>query len=301
MKNEINKIDNSVSTNVNKEQNKDETYALANVWRIFWCRCVDIILSAIPGFVASGITGQYVYESQEWLPTVINLSVGLVAIIIYFMVIPMCCNGNTLGKLMFGIRLKRQDGIAGNHKPKWYMLIARESYFLLIPWAVALIFFIVAIVVMKESAPSTDADRNAKGSVNVGAMIIYQLGYVFYFLWFVFLCVSIKVQPNHQSGLDIKFKLFDVYKNPVGTVKTKVTKKEVLDRGDHHVALTDMPGNFDNGLVTEVKTKEKVDYEKTINLDDLDVKPTDSKKITSKTKIEEIEHHNDKDNDDWGD
>lgn len=284
MTNEINKTSSALSTSLNQiTATEPLLYELANVYRVLFARIFDILISAIPGFVCAAVLKDHVVGN--WVGATVNLSIGLGVIIFYFMVLPYFLGGNTLGKLIFGIRLKHKGT---KPKVKFYMLAARETFFMLIPWVVALIFFIIALVVMDQSHPD---DPDQKGTSNTGAYIIYQLGYLFYFLWFFFLCITIKVQPEHQAGIDLKFNLFVVYKEPLN--RPQASHHQSLKRSDDHISLTEQPGNFDSTMM-EGLDPSKWTTNKTISLADLDVKP-DKPIDLNKTPSAELEHHDQED------
>jgi len=131
---------------------------------------------------------------------------------------------------------------------------------------VALIFFIVALVIVNAHHPE---NPDQEGSANSGAYLIYQLGYLFYFLWFFFLSLTIKIHPFHQSGLDIKFNLYVVNQEALNQEHQK-HKNSTLKRGDAHIALSELPANFDDQTLAELIVSPQKEHERIISLSDLD-------------------------------
>ncbi|MCL8212689.1 RDD family protein [Mesoplasma whartonense] len=290
MSNEIKSTSYELSCEVKPEQ-KPSLYQLANVYRVFFARVFDIVISAIPGFVLVAVLKDRVVGN--WIGATINLSVGLGMMVLYFVILPTAFHGNTFGKLIFKIRLKHKGE---NQTVRFYMLLVREAFFMLIPWVVALIFFIVALVIITVHSPD---NRDQEGSANSGAYLIYQLGYLFYFLWFFFLCLTIKVQPLHQSGLDIKFNLYVVNKEPLNQVHQEY-KNTTLKRDDAHIALSELPANFDMKTLAELTSSPQKEHEKIISLSDLDrLDSVQTPHLKQKKSVKLI--YNDKENEkEWG-
>ena len=290
MSNEIKSTSYELSPRVEPKQ-APSLYQLASIYRVFFARVFDVIISAIPGFVLAAVLKDRVVGN--WIGATINLSVGLGMMLLYFMVLPMLFHGNTFGKLIFKIRLKHKGE---NQTVRFYMLLVREVFFMLIPWMVALIFFVVALVIINAHHPD---NPDQEGSANSGAYLIYQLRYLFYFLWFFFLGLTIKVHPLHQSGLDLKFNLYVVNQEPLNQV-AQTQKSLTLKRGDAHIALSELPANFDDQTLAELITSPQKEHERIISLSDLD-QPDLTKTQPAKEKKSPKLIYNDKENEkEWG-
>ncbi|PPE04166.1 RDD family protein [Williamsoniiplasma lucivorax] len=225
---------------------KDNTYAekqyeIANIYRVFFARLFDLFLLAIPFIVVNAVCKP---KQGEWIPLIIIVSSSFVFTVIYFIIIPYFLKGNTLGKLLLQIRLKQK----GKRKPDLLPLFLRESYFLLIPWLVALIFQIITVLLLQNS------DKNSQYTIWI-LLLLRNVGFIFYGLWLFFVGISIKLQKTQQASIDLKFHIYVVYKEEFkGWVKPN--KDKVMTNQDTHVSLKAQPGNLSKEQIEEIQNIE---------------------------------------------
>ncbi|ATZ16632.1 RDD family protein [Entomoplasma freundtii] len=205
--------------NVNHSQqphSQPREYELASLGRIFLARIIDLILIAIPGFAIRFLVA---IKPDQWHLLYLNLGLTISLTLLYFVILPFFQKGQTLGKLICGIRLKAK----GKKQPSLWHLFLREVYFLFIPWLVAVGTQIGAILIMKSATPlpSEGIPREVKM-----ALLLTQIGYLFYLAWFLYLVFSIKVQDDHQAIVDLKNHLYVVNKDPKVEKPTTKTTKE---------------------------------------------------------------------------
>lgn len=218
-------------------------YRLASIYRVLFARIFDLVLSSIPGIILRALVT--IYPGQWGLMIGILFS-SLGFILLYFVVVPFLLKGNTLGKLIFGIRLKKK----GQIKVGFWSLLAREAYFMLIPWAVSIIFQVIAISIM---SPYVNSDQTGWAPATKTAILLTQMAYVFYAIWLIFIGVTIKVQAKHQALIDLKLHLYVVEKDPLNPDLAKIKSSPiVLSRDDDHVSLVDQPGNFTGLQIEEI-------------------------------------------------
>jgi len=244
-------------------------YTLASLTRISFARFFDLLIVSIFQFLVSFFVGK---PAGDFTSIAIVMSSNLLILGVYFIGLPLFFHGNSLGKLIFNIRLKTQRE---DQKIKWYMIFLRELYFWFIPWFISLISTVLAIVIL---------NANQDDGLNFSAYFIFNLGYLFFLFWYLFLALTIKIQNQHQAGVDLKFDLYVVNANPLLKPEPKkVIRPEIYD----HISLTEMPGNFDEENLKELVNNQEKEFNKSINLTDLDTEAK-PKKLTDSTKT--IEH-----------
>jgi len=254
---------------VRSKQVEKKQYKLASLTRITFARLFDLLLVSIFQFLVSFFVGT---KSGDLTSLAIVMSSNLVILMVYFIGLPCLLHGNTLGKLIFNLRLKVQSE---DQKVRWYMIFLREIYFWLTPWLISLIATILAIVILKG---------NQNDGFQFSANFIFNLGYLFFLFWYLFLALTIKIQKQHQSGIDLKFDLYVVNAKPLlKSEEKKVVSRQVYD----HISLTEMPGNFNDDNLKELVNDQEKEFNKSINLTDLEIEAK-PKKLTDSTKA--LEH-----------
>lgn len=239
----------------------EKTYRLANIYRIMFARLFDLLLSAIPGIVINSVLMSKPENIGNW-PLIIGVLVGtFVWTIIYFVILPLFFHGNTFGKLILNIRLKRKSG---NKKISFWMLMIREAYFTFIPWLVVVIAQVIAVAIMGNYQDET---LNQSPGL-IAASLVINLANIFYILWLSFVAVTIKIQQHHQASIDLKFHLFVVNKIAIeDEMKTVTSKSKKIQRTDEHVSLTDQPGNFDQTVLNDLHISVEDEIKASIYLD----------------------------------
>jgi uncharacterized RDD family membrane protein YckC len=205
----------------------DDVAEPASLMRIFFARVVDLIISLVPGMFFS-----FFYHAHDVKSAAIIVGSSFAIMFFYFIVLAYWCHGNTIGKLMLGIKIQHPDGT----KPKFREVFGRELYHVFVPWFIQLFLQIIILVIAYELNPD-----GANKTYSTICYALQNIESLFYLVWFLYIGLTIKAQADHQSGVDHKFQLFCRY---VGYTKTtrKVEEKELK----HHVHLDEnMPGNFD--------------------------------------------------------
>ncbi|WP_027063591.1 RDD family protein [Mesoplasma seiffertii] len=232
----------------------ENAFRLASIYKVLFARLFDLFLASLPGFTLTFI---FKIEPGQWGLALGMLVISLAIMTIYFVVLPYFFKGNTLGKYLFKIRLVNYE-----HKVLFKALVAREAFFLLVPWMVMLIAQITAILIM---GPYKDDEPISSSLFNL-AKIIVNLSYLFYTLWLLFLCLEIKLQAQQRSFVDIKFNLYVVETKPKA-IKVNQQNQANLKRSDSHIALADQPGNFDTTVIKEIAIDELSEFEQSISVD----------------------------------
>ncbi|WP_031542605.1 RDD family protein [Mesoplasma photuris] len=236
-------------------------YSLANIYRVFFARLFDIIISSIPGFVSSILI---VPDVDDWGMMFLSLSIAFVFLFSYFIVLPYFMNGDTIGKKIFGIRLIKND----DTKIQFKHLLTRESIFILLPWLIMVISQIISIVVFKKYEGSDGEELKAGSFI---ALIINQIGYLGYALFLLMIGISIAVQSQHQSVIDMKLGLFVIRK-----------PKQVFSYDKKEITKKEMPGVFSKEKISQIYEDEEQIFNKKINVEE--------KKIIDHLKIDQDKH-----------
>lgn len=89
-----------------KKLDTTETYIIAKTWKRIIARIFDVIfVSLIPLIIGLAIHYLDNKGNQESWQLIIIFIINIIIVIIYFVIIPWKCKGQTLGKLIFQIRL----------------------------------------------------------------------------------------------------------------------------------------------------------------------------------------------------
>ena len=64
--------------------------------------------------------------------------------------------------------------------------------------------------------------------------------------------ISIRLQTNHQSFIDIKLGLIVIEKQKI-IKQEPIVSNQILTRNDKHISLDEQPGNFDLEFIDELK------------------------------------------------
>jgi uncharacterized RDD family membrane protein YckC len=205
----------------------------ASLTRIFFARLVDVIISCIPGVILG-----FFYHAHDWASAAILVTSSFALMFLYFILLAYWCRGNTIGKLMFGLRLIHLTG----DKIGFREVLGREIYHVFIPWFFQLLTQIATVVVAQYLNP----DGSIQTYVTV-CIVLQNVGSLFYFVWFLYVGVTIKGQVDHQSAVDFRFKIYCVYHE-----YDKVAKEEDKPVENHVHLEQNMPGAFDVNEIDKI-------------------------------------------------
>ncbi|WP_338970168.1 RDD family protein [Spiroplasma endosymbiont of Labia minor] len=219
----------------NENTNAYKTYTKTSLKIIFFARMIDIILvSIIPAILVSLIK----IDSNQWIKFMILMIASFSCLFLYFVFIPWLCKGNTLGKLIWNIRLRSKENYA-----KFWQLFLRELWFIFIPWMIITVGQIIAILIMLNGNHSDDPTKNGL----IPSQLIVNLMYTIFLLWFLINGISIGVQEDHQAGIDMKLNLFVINKIAIEDRKHFDPMKNINDeaKNKYHVHLKELhPGQL---------------------------------------------------------
>ncbi|QHX36344.1 RDD family protein [Spiroplasma sp. BIUS-1] len=176
--------------------------------RIFFARLFDIIICSIPTLVLSMLN-----PIHNWETLLINIPVSQLILFAYFILIPYFLKGNTLGKLIFNLRLKKDD----DTKIKMKEIFLREFYFLYIPLIFQITIQIIMGIVIFTNSQTEDLNFTLK--------IINNIGYVFLAMWFIYIPLTIYLQKENISAVDLKLKTRVYYLEKILIIEKKEKEK----------------------------------------------------------------------------
>ncbi|AME13011.1 hypothetical protein MmmBen181_0875 [Mycoplasma mycoides subsp. mycoides] len=160
----------------------------------------------------------------------------------YFVILSFLLKGNSLSKKLFKIELKSLK----TNKINFFQILIRETWFIFIPLFIGFIFTLIFAFLLPVSFTKTQSWRISL------SLIVYQIGLVIVLFWFLGLMISIRLQTNHQSFIDIKLGLIVIEKQKI-IKQEPIVSNQILTRNDKHISLDEQPGNFDLEFIDELK------------------------------------------------
>lgn len=221
-----------------KELSITETYMLAKTWKRIIARGFDIVFVSLIPLIIS-LTIYYLdNNSQEWWKLLIIFIINIITTIIYFVIVPWKCKGQTLGKLIFQIKLINETNQNLNCKQLCY----RELFLVFIP----LLLTTSILLFMTLTFNQNIATINNNNTLNSWLNILVRSVVSFDFAWYCGVMIVTKIDKYHQLFFDRHNKIFVVNKKPLTNSKQKIQK----NTNEAHIHLVySQPGNInDNEL-----------------------------------------------------
>ncbi|ATQ35745.1 hypothetical protein MENTO_v1c06130 [Mesoplasma entomophilum] len=249
---------------VEKNALKENEFYLPSLWKVFFARLTDLIISSLL-FLILG----YIFKDQakegNWIFLFIIFSTALIWNFSYFVLFPYLLKGKTVGKIIFKIKLVK---FKVDEKIKFKDVFQRELWFIIMPWCLLYLGNILFLFLMMKY------DKTKNGVyLNLG-YIIYQLNYWIFMIWNVAVGLSIKLQKNHQSSVDMKNKVIVVLEKSKQIKRyPKISTKSVMQ---------ETPGKFNEEILNQIGNSEEKEFYSSIQVD----KPslTENLKLEKKSK-----------------
>ncbi|ASZ09335.1 RDD family protein [Mesoplasma chauliocola] len=248
----------------NENSLKDNEFYIPSLWRVFFARLTDLFISSIP-FLIVGFVLRNQANDGDWINLFVIFTSALIWNFSYFVLLTHFLKGKTVGKIIFKIKLVKFNI---NEKIKFIDILKRELWFILMPWCFLYLGNILFLLLMSKYNKTENATY-----FNVG-YIVYQINYWIFLVWNLAIGVSIRLQKNHQSGVDMKSKIYVVSEKPKKVVLSKPkTSKLVLEQ---------TPGKFEQEILNEIGNSDEKEFYESINVD----KPslTENLKLENKNK-----------------
>ncbi|WP_106078990.1 RDD family protein [Mesoplasma coleopterae] len=262
---------------VEKNALRENEFYLPSLWKVFFARLTDLIISSLL-FLILG----YIFKDQakegNWIFLFIIFSTALIWNFSYFVLFPYFLKGKTVGKIIFKIKLVK---FKVDEKLRFKDVFERELWFILMPWCLLYLGNILFLfLMMKYDETKNDIFVNS-------GYIIYQLNYWIFMIWNVAIGLSIKLQKNHQSSVDMKNKIIVVLE------KSKQIKRyaKISDKS----VLQETPGKFSEEILNQIGNSEEKEFYSSIQVDkpslteNLKLEKKNQKQIDQKEKGESHE------------
>ncbi|CBW54448.1 Conserved hypothetical protein, predicted transmembrane protein [Mycoplasma mycoides subsp. capri LC str. 95010] len=217
----------------------DNKYKLASLWKVFFARLFDLLICSIPLIIMSLFLKT---KAGDIISLVIKYLVSFLWTFFYFVILSFLLKGNSLSKKLFKIELKSLK----TNKISFFQILIRETWFIFIPLFIGFISTLIFAFLLPTSFTKTQSWRISL------SLIVYQIGLVIVLFWFLGLMISIRLQTNHQSFIDIKLGLIVIEKQKI-IKQEPIVSNQILTRNDKHVSLNEQPGNFDLEFIDELK------------------------------------------------
>ncbi|AXK50777.1 RDD family protein [Spiroplasma alleghenense] len=214
------------------------TWEVASLTRITFARTFDLVISALPMLIL-----QLFLKIDGWIGILINAFFALSLLIIYFIIIPCFISGNTIGKKVFQISIKSREKVG------FKKIFFREGFFVLLPWLISFLIKVIALGIFYLG------DHNNDDIMTNGFWIAFgiaRFGDLFYLAWAAFMFITIKVQENNQSGIDLKYNIFVVKKNPI-IEKAKDDGNDTKTNSRHIHLDENRPGEISDDIIREIE------------------------------------------------
>ncbi len=226
-----------------KEPDTTETYMLTKTWKRIIARIFDVIfVSLIPLILELVLYYLDNKNDQEWWKIVFVFVMNLLITIIYFVIVPWKCKGQTLGKLIFQIKLVNENNKDLTLKQLFY----RELFLVFIP----LLLITSIILFMKLTFNENIVNINTNSTLNSWLNILVRSVVSFDFAWYCGIMIVIKIDKYHQLFFDRYYQTFVINKKPL----VKHNKKKIaININEPHIHLVySQPGNISDSELENI-------------------------------------------------
>lgn len=227
-----------------KELNPTETYPLAKTWKRIIARVFDVIfVSLIP--LVFGLLLYYLdnKNDQQWWKLIIVFIINLFINIIYFVLVPWKCKGQTFGKLILGIKLVNKNNKDLTLKQFFY----RELFLVFIP----LLLTTSIILFMKLTFNENIATISSNSTLNSWLNILVRSVVSFDFAWYCGIIIVTKIDKYHQLFFDRYYQTFVINKKPL----VSNNKRNANNINEPHIhLLSSQPGNINDSELERINS-----------------------------------------------
>ncbi|QBQ07319.1 serine hydrolase [Spiroplasma gladiatoris] len=211
----MNKIDQEKKSNYKLSSSQE--WQIPHLGRIFFARLIDLTISSIPMIILL-----FLYKVEDWKSATIVTTLNITFLFLYFVLLPIFLKGNTIGKLILNLRLKKE-----NLKINFWDIFCRETYFVFIPTLIQILFQIITLVVFITLNKDKSDETKGKESIT----LLQNISYLVYVCWYLYIIATIALQKKHQAAIDVKRKI--IVKHKVKILKIENIKKEKEKKHSH--------------------------------------------------------------------
>ncbi|WP_425380313.1 RDD family protein [Spiroplasma endosymbiont of Stenodema calcarata] len=217
-------------------------HQLARPLRVILIRFFDIIIASLIPLILT-LTMHYWDQNRTiWAPIVV-IGVTFLLFFCYFVLLPYFCDGRTVGKFLFQIKLVNTE-----QKLTLAVIFTRELFITFLPWFVVLLTNLSLNLIFHINLGDLFRTTNK----NPVAIIIIRIVTTTYFLWYLGLIFALILNPNHQILFDRYFHLFNVKTKPIVKKQKKSVKKPITRENQHIHLKKDQPGNISDEILKEI-------------------------------------------------
>ena len=229
-----------------KKPDTTETYMIAKTWKRIIARIFDMIfVSLIPLIIGLSMHYSDNKSHQELWKLIIIFITNLIVIIIYFVIIPWKCKGQTFGKLIFQIRLINKK----NQDFKLKQLFYRELFLVFIPLLLTTSIILFMKLTFNENIATITINSNS--ALNSWLNILVRSVVSFDFAWYCGIMIVTKIDKYHQLFFDRYYKTFVINKKPLVNNKRKISTSV----NDSHIHLVySQPGNINDDELENINS-----------------------------------------------
>ncbi|ATZ18260.1 RDD family protein [Mesoplasma melaleucae] len=243
---------------------QENQFYLPSLWRVFFARLTDLIISSLL-FLILGFIFKNEAKEGNWIFLFVIFSTALIWNFSYFVLLTYLLKSKTVGKIIFRIKLVK---LKINEKVRFMDIFSRELWFVIMPWCLLYLGNILFLfLMMKYDQTKTEI------YLSVGA-IIYQVNYWIFLIWNIAIALAIKLQKNHQAGVDMKHQVIVVLEKP------KHFKTNYKSNGKY--VLKETPGMFNDEILEVIGNSEEKEFYESIHVDKRNL--TENLKLEKKNK-----------------
>ncbi|PPE04670.1 hypothetical protein EELLY_v1c03500 [Entomoplasma ellychniae] len=189
-------------------------YELASLYKVFFARLLDLLISSSIFLILSLIMKQFSHQSV--LLFLFTFFISVIINFAYFVFLPYFLKGKTFGKIIFGLKIVKNKK---DSKLKFSNILFREIFLLLGEWMTYYLLLLIFLVMISKGRQTNNILYTRIG------IIIFFINNLLLLVWVTALLINIKFQKNHQCNYDLKHKIFIVKK--ITNISTSEKKFEI--------------------------------------------------------------------------
>lgn len=222
----------------------NETFLIAKTWKRIIARIFDIIFVSLLPLILGLVVYYATNKNQDvWWTLVLIFIINIITVIIYFVVIPWKCHGQTLGKFILRIRLVTTK----NQDLKLKQILLRELFLIFIPLLLTTSIILFLTLTFHENI----AMINTNSTLNSWLNILVRSIVSFDFAWYCGIMIVTKIDKYHQLFFDRYHQTFVVNNRPLAKGKKPI----VTSNNQPHVHLAySQPGNINDDELENINS-----------------------------------------------
>lgn len=227
--------------NINPDH-KTETYSIAKTWKRITARIFDIFfVSIIPLVIGLVIYDNNNVQAPIWWTLMIVVIINFLTVVLYFVFIPWKCHGQTLGKLIFQIKLVK----ANNKNLTFWEVFYREIFLTLIPLLLMTLIILFLQLTFNEKIVNIETNNPLNWWLNILIRTVIS----FDFAWYCGIMIVTKIDKYHQVFYDRRINIYTINKKAV--VLKIDSKPNIINEPHIHLGYS-QPGNISDEQLEDI-------------------------------------------------